>query len=190
MLHRHYKMSIHSKSTKRKSSRSVKKRFKSIQLIYLISAVLWIVIVYALRAYKHLSAIAVLILSFPVFVFALGFLNKDIVNCRKDKSRLGVDYLAFGILFVGIIFNISHLKKQHFTTAIMFAGLMLLILSSATIPISRKNKDLVNTIQLIMLTAALTLLVYVLYVIIARRVPVSEQAHMHAHQQIKNNMGL
>lgn len=159
--------------TKGKKHKKLRKKVKVIQSIYIVATVLWILVIYCLRVYKHVSAIATLILAFPIFIFALGFINAD--SCLKPAqglggTRFGIEYLALGIIFVGVIFKIAHYERQHYTTAIMVAALILLILSSAQIPSSNRTESIIHHIQLILQTAALTLFIYVMYIFVACRI--------------------
>lgn len=139
-----------------------KKRKKLIQIIYIISVILWILVVYALRVYHFRSPVGYIILAIPIFVYAIGFLSVYKLGQRSHRSMLKNDILPIAILFVGALFN-GHPKDPVLTNMIVVAAL-LVVLSFVDIWGSEKDFILSRIIKSIIHTAAITLLVFVMYI--------------------------
>lgn len=144
-----------------------------IQIIYIVAVILWILIVYALRVYKDQSIVSYMILAMPIFFYALGFLSMRKKRVYNNQNSTAIDFLALGILFVGVLFEISHHHTQHYTINIIIVAFVLLLLSTITIWTTKKSFSLVQHLRSIFQTAAITLLVYVIWVNVANKVPMS-----------------
>lgn len=135
----------------------------SLQITYIIAVVLWILIIYALEVYKHKSPIGYVILGIPLFVYAIGFLSVGKINKSLRREMFKGDVLSVTLLFVTVLFN-SISRDTHYTINIMLVASVLVVLSLVDIWTGEKTLELAHVIRSIFQTAAITLLVYVLFI--------------------------
>lgn len=128
--------------------------------------------IYALRTYTHTSPVALLILGIPIFVYAVGFLSVDKITEGVRREMLKGDILAVTLLFITVLFNgIS--RDTHFTSHIMLVAAVLVVLSLVDIWMGEKSLDIILISKSILQTAAITLLIYVLFVRFTSRITFS-----------------
>lgn len=151
--------------------RCSKKVRKHIQIIYITAAVLWILTTYALKVYKAYSPVGYLILLFPLIVYALGFLNSGRITRKIEKNILGSDFLVIGILFVSVLFEISHHHYHHFTVNIIVLAFALLVFSCMDVITGESGLIVCQHIRSVTRTAAVTLLIFVIWVNISHKLP-------------------
>lgn len=153
------------------SSKYCKRQRKQIQWLYTMAAVLWILLIYALGVYKARSLMGYIILSFPVIIYALAFLQAGRMHQEIEKKMLHSDFLILGILFIGVLFDMSIHRYEHYTVPIILAAFIILVFSSADILLGKRGYSLSVHLKSIAKTAAITLLVFVLYVNISQKIP-------------------
>jgi|SRR5579864_3918574 len=140
-----------------------KKRRLSIQIVYIIAVVLWILLLFALQVYNHRAAVGYVILAVPIFVYALGFLSVGKLNKEARALMLKGDVVSIAVLFLAAIFaNVD--RDNHYTITIMVVAAVLVLLSLIDIWTGCKTQELVQVVKSIFQTAAITLLIYVIYV--------------------------
>lgn len=140
---------------------------KQIELFYAVAAFLWILLVYSLGVYKLRSKTGLLIIAIPLVIYALGFLNASRITRRVEELMLSTDFLAFGLLFVSVLFQMRQNGSRDYTVRIIVVSFILLILSTVDVWTSEKGLTLSRHIRSAARTAAVTLLIFVIYVNVA-----------------------
>lgn len=135
-----------------------------IQIAYIIAIVIWLIIIYVLHLYKCLDPFGLLILSIPLFVFAIGFQNV----CKQGKEVEGemfrADFLALGLLFVSILIEWKKEKTADRTTSwLILLAFIFIIFSVIDLWVTYKYLSLLKHIKSMFQTYAAVLLIYVLY---------------------------
>lgn len=144
---------------------------KQLQFLYTGASVVWILGTYALGVYKAKSRVAYIILSFPLFVFALGFLNSGRITYKVEKQMLATDFLAIALLLVTVLFEMYHHNGGHFTINIIIVTFVLLVLSMVDIWTGEEGLVIWKHIRTIARTSSVVLLAFVIYVNTSQRVP-------------------
>lgn len=166
------------KSRKRSRKHSkiyCKRQRKQLQWLYTMAAVLWILLIYALGVYKAKSIIGYVILSFPLIIYALAFVQVGRIHRAIEKRMLHNDFLVIGILFASVLFEMSTHRYDHYTVPIIIAAFILLVFSSADVIMGKRGFSLSLHIKSIAKTAAITLFVFVIYVNISQKIPMKNR---------------
>ena len=137
---------------------------KQVQIFYATSAFLWILLCYSLGVHKARSKIGLLIVSIPIIIYAIAFLNASRITKKVEKVMLSNDFLAFGLLFVSVLFEMRRHGHNDYTIHIIVVSFVLLILSTVDVWTSQKTLHLARHIRSAARTAAVTLLIFVIYV--------------------------
>lgn len=165
----------------KKNRKSHKKKYcrrhrKQLQWLYTIAAVLWIILIYALGVYKARSIIGYVILSFPLIVYALAFVQARRIHKTIERRMLHNDFLVIGILFISVLFDMSMHHYDHYTVNIIIAAFIFLVFSSADVIMGNRGFSISLHIKSISKTAAITLLVFVIYVNISQKIPMKNKS--------------
>lgn len=151
--------------------RYIKYTRRNIQISYVVSSILWVNLCLFLRVSNARSYVAYGILSFPLFVYALGYLNSRKINRYDDKNILTTDFIAITLLIITILLEMYHHNADHYTINIIIAAFILLMFSLIDIPVRDYNIILVKHLKNISRIAAISLLTYVIYVNVTNGVP-------------------
>ena len=173
-------MTRHTTTRDRGDGRYSHSQAKQVQYVYLGAAVLWILGCYILRTYRAPNAFGLVILSVPLFLYGLGYVNATKVSKHVEDHAASSNILTVAVVFVTVLFEISHRKKQHYSVYIMLTALVLLILSAADVWTSHRSLCIARHTKSAVRTAAITLLIFVIYVNVVERIPLRELPLMSA----------
>ncbi len=136
---------------------------RKVQLVYIIAAIVWIVIVFVL-CFWEMDIIGMVILAFPLVVFGVNFTNTSVLTHDIENEMFTGNFISFGFLIAVILINWSKIgdKSKYFT--ILFISLILIMLSLVDFWVDAENLSVAKHIRSIFQTTALSLLVYALYV--------------------------
>nr|QBK91146.1 MAG: hypothetical protein LCPAC202_01200 [Pithovirus LCPAC202] len=136
---------------------------RKVQLVYIIAAIVWIIIVFVL-CFWEIDIIGIVILAFPLVIFGVNFANTTVLTHDIESEMFTGNFISFGFLIAIILINWSKIgdKSKYFT--ILFISLILIMLSLVDVWVDSENLSVAKHIRSIFQTTALSLLVYALYV--------------------------
>ncbi len=161
---------------------------QSIQIVYLVSAVLWLAIVvfvvYARKGpYQEISAgkesiMGILVLLIPLFVYATSFFAAPRIQRRSERDLTRADSLTFTSVAVLLLINWVGKGKAD-VYRIVITSLILTVLSIIDVKTSPALDSIFFHTKEALQTAGLVLLVYALivYIIDKEVTEVSEILH-------------
>lgn len=134
----------------------------SVQIVYIVAAVLWVLLVYYLGLVKAKYGIGNIILSLPLFLYGISFANVSKCNSKVEGDMFKGDIVAIGLLFISLFVQVKSTKdvKLMVYTLIAFA---LILLSIVDIWVAHTKQSVVKHIRSAFQTAAISLLLFVLY---------------------------
>lgn len=151
------------------------RKVRSIQSIYIISAVLWLCLILVLRLYRT-DLPGYFILAIPIFVFAFGYVNSNGLSADVEEDMFKANYLSIGLLVVLPLltwfnndYKGSNEKRREFMTLIIVA-LVLTMLSLVDVWVPKKWVTLVKHVKSVLQTASLALIIFALYTYYVERV--------------------
>lgn len=135
----------------------------TIQGLYVLSAIIWIVIVFWGRFYKT-DMLGKFILCIPLVMFLISFSN--IVSHTKSvsKNMLKGNILSFMFLTVSLLINWLKIGDRKKIYRAMMISIIFITLSLLDFWVSDKNYIYIIHIKTMAQTIALTLLTYALYI--------------------------
>jgi len=138
----------------------------SIEYVYIIASIAWIILTIVLGLWKHDDIIVWLILLLPLVVFAINYLSLGDFTCEMEDQMFRGNFLSFGFLVAIILINwnspMGHHDKTEFFKIIV-AAFILLMLSLVDLWVEKKRMPVVKHIKTSLHTASLTLLTVALY---------------------------
>ena len=138
----------------------------SIEYVYIIAAIAWIILTIVLGLWKHDDIIVWLILLLPLVVFAINYLSLGDFTCEMEDQMFRGNFLSFGFLVAIILINwnspMGHHDKTEFFKIIV-AAFILLMISLVDLWVEKKRMPIVKHIKTSLHTASLTLLALALY---------------------------
>lgn len=136
---------------------------RKIQIVYIIAAIVWIIIIFAL-CYWELDIIGGIILAFPLVIFGINFHNADNITHEVESEMFTGNFISFGFLIAIILINWSKIENKGKYFTILFISLVLIMLSLVDVWVDPVNISIAKHLRSIFQTTALALLVYALYV--------------------------
>ena len=137
-----------------------------IQMVYIISVVLWLVLVFFLDLWRKDDIVVWLFLVFPLIIFGINFLSLGEFTCKLEDQMFRGNFLSFGFLVAIILINwnspLGHHDKTEFFKILIIAFILLMI-SLVDIWVGEKKMAIVKHIKTALHTASLTLLALSLY---------------------------
>ena len=143
-----------------------KKLVSTIQIIYIVAVVIWILLIYALGVFAFPLGWTQIILAVPVVIYAIGFLQ--VCNCNKEveADMFSGDFVAIGLLFITLFVhwtNKINSEDSRHTVYVILAAFTLIMFSIIDVWISKKSISILKHIRSIFQTGGIILLIYVLY---------------------------
>ena len=77
---------------------------KTIQGVYIIASLLWVVLIYVLGLHNH-DYIVKLLLLLPLVVFVINFISLGDFMCEYEDQMFRGNFLSFGFLVAIILIN-------------------------------------------------------------------------------------
>lgn len=144
-----------------------RRKVQIIKIIYLIGIVLWTILIWYMKFYKT-GKLGYIILIIPLFVYLFGFINSNKITVEVEDSLFSANYLSVGLLIVVPLLSWVDSKEKENKNKVMVIESMLIaivlsLLSLVDIWVSPKWLSTVKHIKSILQTAAVTLLVFSLY---------------------------
>ncbi len=135
---------------------------RKVQLVYIIAAIVWIVIVFVL-CFWEIDIIGIVILAFPLVVFGINFSNTSVLTHDIESEMFTGNFISFGFLIAIILINWSKIENKGKYFTILFISLILIMLSLVDVWVDAENLSVAKHIRSIFQTTALALLIYALY---------------------------
>lgn len=153
-------------SDNRKKKPYGRRKTQSIQVVYLLGILIWLLIIVFLGLYTA-DLFGWIILIIPILVYVFSFVNARTLTVEVEENLFAVNYLSIAILIGIPIFmklNKHEAKNRGCLARILVVAILLAVLSLVTLWVNPKWVSLVNHIKSALQTASLVLLVYALYV--------------------------
>ena len=136
-----------------------------IQLVYIISSLLWIFLIFALDLWKD-DVLVMLILLLPLIVFVINFISLGDFACHMEDQMFKSNFLSFAFIVAIILINWNspignHDKTEFFK--IVIVAFILLMLSLLDLWVPRNKMSIVKHVKTSLQTASLALLALALY---------------------------
>lgn len=154
---------LHYTTRKRKKSTYKSDCVQKVQLIYIIAAIVWIIIVFVV-CFSDIDIIGLVILSFPLIVFGINFSNAMVLTQEIENEMFTGNFISFGFLIAIIIINWSKIENKGKYFTILFISLIFIMLSLVDIWVDQDNLSVAKHIRSIFQTSALSLLIFALYI--------------------------
>lgn len=135
-----------------------------LRYIYLIAIVIWLTIIFYFN-FVEADFFIILILLIPLVVYVLSLYNLSTITVETEEKLFVFSYLSAGMIIVVPLITWTHDKfdNQHKVMEAMALAVILAVLSLIDIWVPLKYVSLAKHIRSIFQTAALTLIIYVLY---------------------------
>lgn len=149
----------------KKTRKYGRRKTKAVQIVYIASIVIWILLLWALSLYTT-DFVGYCILAIPIIVYAIGYFNASTLTVEVEESVFSLTALSIAILIVLPILawvNKDFGGDKQFLVRIMIVAIILEMLSLIDIWVRPKWLSVVRHIKSVLQTAALTLLVFALY---------------------------
>ena len=136
-----------------------------IQLVYIISTLLWVFLIFALDLWKD-DILVMLILLLPLVVFIINFISLGEFSCCMEDQMFKSNFLSFAFLVAIILINWNspignHNKTEFFK--IVIVAFILLMLSLVDLWVPKNKMSIVKHLKTSLQTASLSLLALALY---------------------------
>lgn len=148
-----------------KSRRKVYNRdiVKKIQIMYIMAAIIWILLIFICGWYK-LGMFGTFILLIPLVVYGINFQNVKHHTIDIEGEMFEGNFLSFGYLIIVVFVNWKQIQYKDKIFGIILIGLILIMLSMVDIWVDKEDFILVKHFRTILQTASLFLLAYALYI--------------------------
>ena len=141
----------------------------SIEIIYLLASIFWIILVFALGIYQKADYMVWIIILLPLVVFAINYANLNSITYETEKQMFKGNFLSFGFIVAVILINWNsplgsdgHNDKSEFFKLLITAFILMMI-SLVDIWVDEKHTVIVKHIKTSLHTMSLTLLAISLY---------------------------
>nr|QBK90119.1 MAG: hypothetical protein LCPAC102_00290 [Pithovirus LCPAC102] len=131
-----------------------------IQIIYIISAIIWIIIIYIFSLYCN--GVTILLLSFiPIIVYGLNFMWAKHQSLEVSTLMFNADFLSIGFLIVTIILNWYKEVDKKEIFLLVVVSLLILSLGIIDIWTPKESIILLQNIRSVLETGSVVLLMIV-----------------------------
>lgn len=135
---------------------------RQIQIIYILSAIIWICLIFFLGWFKT-RPLGLLLLVIPLVVFGINFYNACHHTVDLESEMFQGNFLSFAFLITSILINWKKVGDKRKIFKILMISLIMIMLSLIDIWVDRENLILIKHIRTALQTSALLLLAYGLY---------------------------
>lgn len=135
----------------------------SIQYIYMVAAIIWLIIIYLLKFWES-GLFGWIFLLIPLFIYGINLSNVEHQTVDLEDDMFQGNFLSFGYLIVLFIINWEKVKDTRRLFTILMISLILIMFSLFDIWVPKHNIILIKHIRSILIVAALSLLAYALYI--------------------------
>lgn len=142
------------------------RRTQSVQIVYVIASLLWILLIFVLGLWKT-DLMGTIILLIPLVVYGFGFYNANTLTVEVEETVFSINYLSIALLVVIPLtawINKTYNGDQRYLTRIMVVAVIIALLSLVDIWVRPKWITVVRHVKSALQTAALTLVVFALYI--------------------------
>ena len=135
---------------------------RQVQMLYITAAILWIILIFLAEFYKT-DIIGLIILSIPLIVYAINYFNICDVTQEVEQEMFHGNFLSFAFLIAIILINWTKIEDKGKFFRVLMLALFLITLSLVDIWLNPRRMAISRHFRTILQTAALVLLVFVLY---------------------------
>lgn len=136
---------------------------RQVQMLYISATILWIILIF-IGGFYETDIAGWIILAIPLAVYAINFNNTCHITKEVENEMFQGNFLSFAFLVVVILINWAKTTDKGKFYRILIVALILITLSLVDIWMSPKQMVISRHFRTILQTAALVLLVFVLYV--------------------------
>lgn len=134
-----------------------------LRYIYILAIIGWIILIYILGL-LNADILAWFFLLIPIIVYTINFSSITECNTKTEKELFKADFLSIAFLTAIILINGNRNGDKRHVFKLLFIAIILLILSLIDFWLPSELLILNKHIKSIFQTAALSLLVYTLYI--------------------------
>ena len=135
---------------------------RQIQIMYIIAAILWVVLIIYFRWFKT-GILGWVFLFIPLLVFAINYQSTCGHTTDIEGEMFQGTFLSFGFLITVILINWTKVGDRQKIFKILGIALILIMFSMIDIWVRKEHIILIKHFRTILQTAALSLLAYALY---------------------------
>jgi len=135
---------------------------RSVQVIYLVSAIIWVIITYVFSLYLD-NLIIWLLVSVPLIIYGFNFYWVHEQTYFVSKLMFAADFLSIGFLIVTIIINWYKEVDKEPIFGLVVLALFIFGLSMLDVWVAEENFIYMQHIRSALETAGVVLLVMVVY---------------------------
>lgn len=135
-----------------------------VQLVYIVAAVLWLLLLCALNIFSQHHLYSHYVLVIPLIVYAIGFSSVDGHLKETEREMSKYDYLSLALIFITLYIQWKHrtYKSHSYIRACTIAALVLILLSIIDVWVPHRAIIVSKHIRSALQTAGVTLLLYVI----------------------------
>jgi len=138
----------------------------AIQISYIIAAILWIYLI-LIFGLSYTNTLGYFILSIPLWIFLLGFINICLVDKISEKEALSLSYLTVGLIVLFPIIawfkDSDNSTRRDEAIGLLIVSVTLILVSSLEFCVNGKWMSLVRHIKSMIQTIAITLIIFALH---------------------------
>lgn len=138
------------------------KQIDILRVVYLISVILWLVIIY-LAGFYMTDFIGFLILVAPILIFAISFYYLEYSTVEIEKEMFSGNVLSFVFLVVSVLIKWNEITQKRKILLAMTISIVLIMGSLIDIWVPKNRIIVLKHVRSIFNTTALALLIYALY---------------------------
>ena len=140
-----------------------------LEMIYIVAIVVWMIVIFWIysKQSERLDEISSLILSVPLVVYLISMVNVSRVEKGTEERYFAITYLMIGLLVVIPLLTWTHqnIKEYGKIAPLVIIAIILAILSVVDVWVPMKWIVIVKHVRSILQVAALTLIIYALYLL-------------------------
>lgn len=136
-----------------------------IEIVYLIAAILWIILIFALGIFQKANYMVWIFMFLPLVVFIINYINLNNITYETEKQMLRGNFLSFGFIVAVILINWNspgNSDKSEFFK-LLIAAFILMMVSLVDIWVDEKYMPVIKHMKTALHTMSLSLLAISLY---------------------------
>jgi len=130
--------------------------------MYMVSAIIWLVLIFAIRFWKS-GVFGWLFLLIPLIIYGINLANVRTSTVDVEDDMFQGNFLSLGYLIVLFIINWEKVKDRKRLLTILMFVLILILFSMFDVWVPKRQIIYIKHLRSILIVAALSLMAYSLY---------------------------
>lgn len=138
----------------------------SVQWVYIIAIVLWIILIIMLRLYEKNDWLCWIMIIIPIILFIIGYINAKDITPDVEGSVFQSDYLSLGLIIIVPLLtwiNKDYGGDRRRFIAILVSAVILNLISMIDLWLPARWLSVVKHAKSVLQTMSVFLIIYALY---------------------------